>query len=123
MTRLVPWQDGSDIAHHFPHYRLRFTYRQSSYRKTRERQVANKASALLTQLRVKSSLHNAEEGLLWAILLLDEKRPFSPAMSALHNFLCFCESAGIGSTNSERQDDMRAKFSFDAHDTLRRQYL
>src|SRR5438477_10094851 len=121
MTRLVPWQDGSDIAQHFPHYRLWFTYRQSSYRKTRERQVANKTSALLTQFRVNSSLHNAEEGLLWAILLLDEKRPFSPAMSAIHSFLCFCESAGIGSTNIERQDDIRTKFSFDAHDNLGRQ--
>src|SRR2546421_9036133 len=123
MARFASWQLGSNAAQHFPHHRLGFTYRQSPVRKTGKRQVAHKARALLPEFRVKSPLHNAKKCLLRAILFLDEKCPFSPAVSPLHGFLCLAARAGISSANVEWQDDICSQFSFDAHDTLWCQYL
>src|SRR5215469_7074369 len=123
MTRLAAGQFRSDTAQQIPHDGLGFANRKTANRETWKRQAAGIACALLAQFWLEGSLHDAKQRLFWSILFFGAERTFGPAMGPLHSLPGGIGRTGIGGTDIQWQDDIRAKLGLDLHDTFRRQHM
>src|SRR5579875_222028 len=127
MARLLTRQSGGCHPQQLPHQRLWLADRQTADRQAEEGQGADKASAFLAQLRLKSALYDAKERLrafrAMRVLIKSFQRTHRPAMSSLHSGACFLRGTGITAANIQGQNKIGAQLSLNLQTALRGQQM